>query len=83
MANVSLTWVLRQYALEQREEAERHAVSSAEAARSARGMHDGRLISQEIANNPSLPIARSSAEAAQQRRGKGKAKKENKAKGKE
>ncbi|PQK09128.1 hypothetical protein BB8028_0001g11990 [Beauveria bassiana] len=67
-----------QFALQVRERAERLAASSGNSARNARGVYGGRLISQEIANNPSLGIASSSAEVAQQRRGKGKDKKKGK-----
>jgi len=64
----------RHYALEAREDAERQAVSSGNSARDARGRNQGRLLSQEIASNPSIGAVTSSGTAAQDRRGAGKGK---------
>ncbi|KAM3434713.1 hypothetical protein MY4824_000207 [Beauveria thailandica] len=71
------------YELEAREAAERQAVSSGTSARDARGKNQGRLLSQEIANNPNIGAVISSASAAQDRRGAGRSKGMDKDKGKE
>ncbi|KAM3502010.1 hypothetical protein MY11210_009202 [Beauveria gryllotalpidicola] len=71
------------FSLQARATAERQAASSGDFARITRGVYGGRLISQEIANNPSLGIVSSSAEAAQIKRGKGKDERKGKDKAKD
>ncbi|KAM3562002.1 hypothetical protein MY1884_002098 [Beauveria asiatica] len=51
-----------------REASERQATSSGYLARDARGRSDGRLISQEIANNPNIGLVTSSGYLAQDKR---------------
>lgn len=63
-----LTLCPRVAAREELEAAEQQAYSSGIAARDARRRNDGKLLSQEIANNPNMVFMRSSTEAVKQKR---------------